>query len=472
MDLLSKEIGAVPRMLETGMPRGRDLHRGSISATAFGNGLSLHTVDVIDLEDFTTEILMPASLSICFLLNGGVAMGSGEEQFTLGSVDGATAAPEGGYFSLAQPGKFWRKAEKGRRLRAAVVVVSPEWLSDRGAESSTVAEALNSRPTSHGSWNLSPREILLAEQLLQPPQFEPFLHNLLLESRTMEAMLLDLSTETGQAILARLATQADLVTFNGTEAQLDALSLDIAHLSGLNPAIVLTQVSAFGGPKRPGGGQRKGFDEVLQAATGVMHRLKRENTPPEEYAHYGTIDAATGVWGAVAAVAGLLQANTTGKGGQVGTSLAAGAAAVQMPFLWASERAGTAPDPAGAMPPRSAIAGRIEGDDYVSPDGKREPLARYPDLRARLALGVTDDAHATGFIRHADHPAGTVELVTQCAIRCREAPLVAVGDPSKYGSDTRDVLTRLGMSESEIGDAFSSRAVAESWPDHERFLPD
>lgn len=188
VDLLSKEIGAVPRMLETGTPRGRDLHRGSISATAFGNGLSLHTVDVIDLEDFTTEILMPASLSICFLLNGGVAMGSDEEQFTLGSVDGATAAPEGGYFSLAQPGKFWRKAEKGRRLRAAVVVVRPEWLSDRGAESSTVAEALNSRPTSHGSWNLSPQEILLAEQLLQPPQFEPFLHNLLLESRTMEAV--------------------------------------------------------------------------------------------------------------------------------------------------------------------------------------------------------------------------------------------------------------------------------------------
>ncbi len=292
-------------------------------------------------------------------------------------------------------------------------------------------------------------------------------------ARGKASMLLDLSTETGQAILARLAAQADLVTFNGTETQLDALGLDIDRLSGLNPAIVLAQVSAFGGPKRPRGGQRKGFDEVLQAATGVMHRLKREKTPPEEYAHYGTIDAATGVWGAVAAVAGLLQAKMTGKGGQVGTSLAAGAAAVQMPFLWASERSGAAPDPVGTMPPRSAIAGRIEGDDYVSPDGKREPLARYPDLRARLALGATDDAHATGFIRHADHPAGTaVELVTQCAVKCGETPLVAVGNPSKYGADTRDVLTRLGMSESEIDDAFSSGAVAESWPYHDRFLPD
>ncbi|WP_297838277.1 hypothetical protein [uncultured Roseibium sp.] len=110
---------------------------------------------------------------------------------------------------------------------------------------------------------------------------------------------------------------------------------------------------------------------------------------------------------------------------------------------------------------------------YVSPAGNREPLALYADLRSRFALVETDDAHKVGFVQHADHPAGTaVELVTQCAIRCEEAPLVPVGNPHKYGSCTRAVLEQFGFSQTEINRAFSGGAAAESWPGNDHYLPD
>jgi hypothetical protein len=41
---------------------------------------------------------------------------------------------------------------------------------------------------------------------------------------------------------------ADLVTFNGPQSQIDALDVGIHKLAALNPAIVLAQASAFGGP--------------------------------------------------------------------------------------------------------------------------------------------------------------------------------------------------------------------------------
>ncbi|MBW0370817.1 CoA transferase [Ensifer adhaerens] len=291
-------------------------------------------------------------------------------------------------------------------------------------------------------------------------------------ARGKESILLDLSTDEGKAIFARIAASADLVTFNGTRSQMVELGLTIDNLARYNPAITVAQVSAFGGPLNAPVGDLKGVDEVLQAATGVMHRLKPSDAPPEEYAHYGTIDVATGVWGAVAAVAGMVAANRTGSGRQVGTSLAAGAAAVQIPYLWSSQAMGQAPDPLGTTA-NAALAGKIDAGMYVSPSGNREPLARYADLRSRFALAETDDAHKVGFVRHADHPAGTtVELVTQCAIRCEEAPLVTVGNPHKYGSRTRAVLEQFGFSPREIDSAFSSGAAAESWPGNDHYLPD
>jgi len=328
-------------------------------------------------------------------------------------------------------------------------------------------------PTVAGCLTRFGAEVIKIDPTIQ--DFDPSITILLsLQSaRGKRSMLVDLASDAGGNVFAQMAATTDLITFNGTQSQMDALGINFGRLSDLNSSIVLAQVSAFGGPVASANDDRKGVDEVLQAATGVMHRLKPPQAPPEEYAHYGTIDVATGVWGAAAAVAGMIGARITGKGMKVGTSLAAGATAVQMPFLWESAAHGPAPDPVGSIDGKFHTTGRVEADSYVAPDGKREALASYADLRERLALS-SGEAHTTvGFVRHADHPAGSpVELVTQCAIVCERTPLVPVGNPAKYGADTREVLARRGFAEGEIARLLACGAVAESWPHHDQFLPD
>lgn len=328
-------------------------------------------------------------------------------------------------------------------------------------------------PTVAGCLTRFGAEVIKIDPTIQ--DFDPSITILLsLQSaRGKRSMLVDLASDAGGNVFGQMAATADLITFNGTQSQMDALGINFGLLSGLNSSIVLAQVSAFGGPVASPNDDRKGVDEVLQAATGVMHRMKPPQAPPEEYAHYGTIDVATGVWGAAAAVVGMIDASITGRGMKAGTSLAAGAAAVQMPFLWESAACGPAPDPVGSVDGKFRATGRVEADSYVAPDGKREAFVSYADLRTQLALSP-GDAHATvGFVRHADHPAGSpVELVTQCAILCERTPLVPVGNPAKYGADTREVLARLGFAESEIARLFACGAVAERWPHHDQFLPD
>lgn len=307
------------------------------------------------------------------------------------------------------------------------------------------------------------------------PGFDPSITVLLSvqSARGKQSLLLDVARPEGRAALDRMLPMCDLVTFNGTAAQLEDLRIGHDELSRINPAIVLAQVSAFGGP-RPGPlANRKGVDEVLQAATGVMYRLKRDDAPPEEYAHFGTIDVATGVWGAAAAVAGMIAARNTGKGCHVATSLAAGAAAVQMPYLWSSDRLGPAPDPVGGTGDGIVCLGHISGDCYVAPDGKSERMVRYADLRVALALAKDAPETRVGFVRHGDHPIGcTVDLVTQCAIVPSDEDLVTPGLPSKYGADTRAVLARFGFTDVETNQLLETSVAAERWPHHDMFLPD
>ena len=77
---------------------GEPLHRGHISVVSFGE-LSVHTVDVVDLEDFAAEASMPASLSFSFVLNGSVTMTIGGKDLHIGR-DAAATRPEGGYLLL------------------------------------------------------------------------------------------------------------------------------------------------------------------------------------------------------------------------------------------------------------------------------------------------------------------------------------------------------------------------------------
>src|SRR5690606_8244218 len=109
------------------------------------------------------------------------------------------------------------------------------------------------RPT-YGKWALSPREILLAEQLLQPPQFEPFLHRLMLESWAVAAIGEGLRAVTGAqpakvySLRARERERLEAIkTFIESDAAIGMTLADLARHFGTNVKILQDEFrTAFG----------------------------------------------------------------------------------------------------------------------------------------------------------------------------------------------------------------------------------
>jgi len=132
--------------------------------------------------------------------------------------------------------------------------------------------------------------------------------------RGKQSILLNLRDPLGQDALWQLAAKADLITMNGTDEQREALGLTEERLAEINPKLILVQLDAFGGPRRGPKADHLGYDDLAQAATGVMTRFGGGPDTPEEHAHFGTIDVLTGYCACVALGAAMERLRVTGRG--------------------------------------------------------------------------------------------------------------------------------------------------------------
>ena len=146
------------------------------------------------------------------------------------------------------------------------------------------------------------------------------------------AVVLDLKSEAGRKVLARLVKDCDVVLHNFLDKS--ARELGIAHdqLAAINPDIISCQISAWGGSAGGAYKDDPAFDPVLQAATGIMTRYGRPDKPLI-HGIASCVDYITGFSACMGIVQALL-ARELGRGGsQVRTSLAMGAQLVQFPFM-------------------------------------------------------------------------------------------------------------------------------------------
>lgn len=140
-------------------------------------------------------------------------------------------------------------------------------------------------------------------------------------NRNKRAITLNLRSDEGREILARLIAKSDVLIDNYRPGVLDAMGLTGTRLNELNPRLVRGSITGFGnsGPYR----DRPSFDFIAQAMSGFMSVNGAADQPPMRSGP-PVSDLVAGLYAALGIVAGLLRQGRTGEGGSASVSLTGG----------------------------------------------------------------------------------------------------------------------------------------------------
>lgn len=337
-----------------------------------------------------------------------------------------------------------------------------------------------------------------------------------------ESMLVDVKTPAGKEILLQLIRTVDIITINATGLQLESLGLTKRELEEVNERVILCHLDAFGGPKLGPRSNYPGYDDLVQASTGVMERFGGSMDTVEEHAHFGTIDVLAGFCGVFATAMALLQREITGKGDIARTSLAAAGQWLQSRFMYDYE----------GRPPFNEARGReVKGEgawyrcykaadgwfflaalgldlatlassELLAPASKIDPEKLEPWLEILFStqsvkywkehlqeldiavqplesmanvrdssIGNPPALNTVSFHKDSDHPSGRdIVHVAATAVRPSRAELVSLPAAEKYGMSTGSILREFGYSQDQISELLHNGVIAESWS--KQYLPD
>jgi crotonobetainyl-CoA:carnitine CoA-transferase CaiB-like acyl-CoA transferase len=323
-------------------------------------------------------------------------------------------------------------------------------------------------------------------------------------NRGKKSVALDLKDPRGQAVARRLAERADVVVENFLPGAMDRLGLGYADLSAGRPELVYVSATGFGqtGPDR----ERKGYDTVFQALSGVMAMTGEPDGPPSKTG-IPVADLSSGLWVVIAVLSGLAGRAATGRGRHLDVSMmdvqlslhALNAARLfalgEDPVRTGTEHPGRVPsaafqagdgewlhisgsdqhwgplctvlglDELAADPVLRHNSGRVEHRDRVM-KALRGVIARHDrdalvkELRAadvpagavRSVREALADPHAAarGVVGEFTHPAAGPFPALRTPLRETGGEPPDVGVPPRLGADTDDVLASLGLDATEI----------------------
>lgn len=251
----------------------------------------------------------------------------------------------------------------------------------------------------------------------------PVPYHWLLTSRNKESLALDLSKDSGQALLHQVIAKADVMTTNFMRSQLERYQLTYPTLKAINPRLVFGHITGYGdeGPEA----DRRAFDVTgWWARSGMMEFVRDpDQTPLMPAPGMGDHSTATALFGAI--MSGLYKRERTGEGCHVSTSLAANG-------VWANGM---------------ALQGVAAGNDLAE---HRQQAGWVNPLSA--AYGCADGSY----------------LVLTMINTAREYPQLcaALGHPEwlqdERFSDIRQAMRNRGDLQQMISDAFAQIDYAEA----------
>ncbi len=137
-------------------------------------------------------------------------------------------------------------------------------------------------------------------------------------NRNKRSLSLNLRSDEGRAVLARLIAESDVLVENFRPGVLAQMGFDETRLGQLKPDLVYCNISGFGttGPYR----DRPSFDFIAQAMSGFMAVTGTADGPPLR-AGPPLADLVAGLHGALGICAALVRRGHTGQGEMVAASL-------------------------------------------------------------------------------------------------------------------------------------------------------
>jgi len=148
-------------------------------------------------------------------------------------------------------------------------------------------------------------------------------------NRNKRAITLNPKSPGGREALRKLLETCDVVVANLPNASMAALGLDFPTLREINPRIILTSISAFGGRGRLS--ERPGFDGLGQAMSGAVYLSGEPGQPTR--AAVSWVDFSTAAMASAGTLAALYRRERTGVGEHVSCSLTHTALAFNGPAL-------------------------------------------------------------------------------------------------------------------------------------------
>ncbi len=347
------------------------------------------------------------------------------------------------------------------------------------------------------------------------------------QMRGKRSILADMKSRHGRQVFEDLVKSVDVIVWNAPDGQIRRMGLDAESLRKLNPDAIFCKLDCFSGVNRGVRTDYIGYDDLVQAATGIMTRFGGAMDRPEEHAHVGTIDVMCGFGGALSVAAALYQKYRHGRIGRGRTSLSANAGLLQVPFAYDYKGRGLFDEPSGPEVSGwddlsrfySTASGRhillcayeadlprfrdVEGLEDL-PDTPLEDRAAYlatafqtqpaTEWATRLraadigvaicenidALRALNERPADGdpgisngsysFSTYSDHPSGhEVVQLDPYAVRPARGKVYAVAPAEKFGASTCAILEELGYSQSAIDKMLGSGGLSTSWSDE--YLP-
>lgn len=146
-----------------------------------------------------------------------------------------------------------------------------------------------------------------------------------------KSLAIDFHTQDGADAIRELAKDANVFIENFRPGTVKKYGLDYESIKKINPKIIYCSISGYGQEGK--WSNRGGYDQVIQALTGMMMMSGPENEINPTKVGFPVIDIATGMLGALSITSAIYRQATDGRGQYIETSLIQASLMLMYPYV-------------------------------------------------------------------------------------------------------------------------------------------